>query len=142
MLKVEFHAKDITDLKLQIQEYGITHLGLGFLKPFKPAPPAEKRKPGRPRKIRPEDLARIEPEPQPTAPDPIPFEPEAKLSGVTYTGLMAAFHAFAAIWGAEEAVSVLGEFGAFNVEEVNPGDYEMAFKRFTEGMKSVSVASL
>lgn len=72
MLKVIFEARDITELKLQVQEYGLTHLGLAFLKQAAPPAPAVKRGPGRPRKLRPEDLR-----PMPEVHIPIVTEPQA-----------------------------------------------------------------
>lgn len=127
MLKVVFEARDISELKLQIQEYGLTHLGLAFLKQAAPPPPAEKRGPGRPRKLRPEDLR-----PRPTPEVSIPITTEPQPIKVNQSMVKAALDAYIKRHGHEEAVEVLSDFGAFNLEEVNVDDYEALRNRLNE----------
>ena len=116
MLKVVFQANNITDLKLQIQEYGLTHLGMAFMKPIPPKPP-EKRGPGRPRRIRPEDLKNSVEAANPRA--------------ITAQGLKEVFTSYSQLYGVDKAIKVLQDFDAFNVEEVKATDLVAVFKRLT-----------
>lgn len=124
MVKVIFEGKNISDLKLEIQEFGLIHLGLPWLgrkpEPLPLGPDGQpiKRGPGRPRKVLPNMEA------------PLPIPVAATPGGITREQLKVAIEHYVIKHSMSDALSILNEFGASHLNDVKPEAYEPLYYRF------------